>query len=475
MTHFSGLDFIVIALSILGTIGAALYARAQSSGSNQRNEAVAGRVLGPWVLALSAGATANSGFVLTGAIGLGYSLGYSALLLPLGWLIGDIIFWTFLAKPLLKFSVKHDAVTVPEIIQKALPSLKAGKAIAQLIAFILIGIMTLYIGGQWLSAGKMAAAATGFDPLYIATGFAGFVLLYTAFSGTRGATYTDFVQAIFMILLVIAVGITSYFVFAGDPEFISKNALPEGFFSISGDFPSWIVPLSLIGFATAGLGFSLGQPQMVVRFMSANSSDTIDKARWIYIGFVQLTWLSYTVLGIYLRQIAELDDPEQSLVYFVKEHAAPGVLGLLIAGGISAIASTVSSQIAACVEMARYNMLSLPKKFAHSRIVFMILAIFIVGVSLITTYTPDSTVMNLVLSAVSLLGAALAPSLIFIVIGIAVSTQSILCASLAGLITAYWWSGTELTAISNEALPGIMVGIAVLFIVNRIRNANRRT
>ena len=47
-----------------------------------------------WLIGLSAGAAANSGFVVTGAVGLGYLGGAQFLLLPLGWLVGDILFWS---------------------------------------------------------------------------------------------------------------------------------------------------------------------------------------------------------------------------------------------------------------------------------------------------------------------------------------------------------------------------------------------
>ena len=52
------------------------------------------RVPGAVAVGLSAGATANSGFVVTGAVGLGYTMGAQWLVLPLAWLLGDVVFWS---------------------------------------------------------------------------------------------------------------------------------------------------------------------------------------------------------------------------------------------------------------------------------------------------------------------------------------------------------------------------------------------
>lgn len=61
-------------------------------------EAVSSQKLNRWLVGLSAGATANSGFVVAGAVGLGYSFGVHWIALPLAWLLGDLVFWTFFPK-----------------------------------------------------------------------------------------------------------------------------------------------------------------------------------------------------------------------------------------------------------------------------------------------------------------------------------------------------------------------------------------
>ena len=54
---------------------------------------LASRSVGPWVVALSADATNNSGFMFIGLIGATYTDGLSSLALIGGWVLGDYAAW----------------------------------------------------------------------------------------------------------------------------------------------------------------------------------------------------------------------------------------------------------------------------------------------------------------------------------------------------------------------------------------------
>ena len=63
--------------------------------AKENEQGLSEQQLNKWMIGLSAGATANSGFIVTAAIGLGYTLGPQSLFLPLAWLLGDLVFWKF--------------------------------------------------------------------------------------------------------------------------------------------------------------------------------------------------------------------------------------------------------------------------------------------------------------------------------------------------------------------------------------------
>jgi len=66
---------------------------------------VASRNVNPWLTALSAMATGQSGFLFIGQVGFAYKLGVSSLWLTIGWLIGDYLAWWFIFRRLRQISL----------------------------------------------------------------------------------------------------------------------------------------------------------------------------------------------------------------------------------------------------------------------------------------------------------------------------------------------------------------------------------
>ncbi len=461
----TGIDLLIIGISLI-TTGIAIFIALRNRSTNSRSEAVAGRSLGSLVLALSAGATANSGFVLTGAIGLGYSGGLMWCLLPLGWLIGDIIFWTLIAGKVYAAALKYDAVTLPELIKGGVKG-RGANLLTMVVATVVIGLMTIYVTSQWMSTGKVGGVILGIEPQIVAFVFAIIVITYTALGGVRGAAYTDFVQACFMLTLIIAVLILTLTV----SEKFRFDNLPDipGFLSLTGTLSPTSVFFMVIGFAIAAIGFNLGQPQMVNRWISAKSEVSLGKAKWIYIAFVQATWLSYTALGTLIRLVIEVQDPEQALVAFIKEFGGTGMLGLLIVGAISTIASTASATIATCVEILKNDIIDL---LTIKEYLFLkpILTILIGIFSILGLIYTDSSVFSMAITAVSLIGAALAAPVLFSITGITVTAIGTLFAVISGLTSGFIWKELGLNGFINEAAPGMLISIIVLlldWVVNR--------
>jgi sodium/proline symporter len=101
--------------TLMLTFGTAIYARIKSEpGSSE--EDLAGRSLNKWLVGLSAGTTGNSGFIVTGAVGLGYAGGARWLLLPLGWLLGDLIYWSLFPDRVNRLAREAKATTLPELL-----------------------------------------------------------------------------------------------------------------------------------------------------------------------------------------------------------------------------------------------------------------------------------------------------------------------------------------------------------------------
>lgn len=467
MTNLHTLDFIIILIAIVATLATALFATKKRNDASGE-EAVAGRSLGPVVLALSAGAAANSGFVLTGAVGLGYAYGLMWCLLPLGWLIGDVIFWLFLAQKINNLSRSSNTVTLSGLLSSHTDK-RYAVTIRMVSSSILIILLSIYLSSQWLSAGKMANYIFDTDIVIFALLFGITVVAYTAFSGVRGAIYTDVTQSIFMLLFVIALIVQSYIVLSDETVSLSTSNLPENFLLLTGSLTWWQVPLFLLGFAAMSIGFNVGQPQMTMRWMAAKQ-DSIKKAKWIYITFVQSTFITFILLGILIRITMEgLDDPEQALFAFVKQASIPGFMGLLIASAISTIASTGSSIVATCGEMVRVDIFRQEKK----KMILLLAIIVIAIISFMPIIFSDFNVFTLAITAVTFVASLFAASIIYILWFKKISAISFFMSIIGGLICSILWKLEGLSNIANEALPSIIISFLLILFFEHKHKTNQ--
>ena len=101
------------------TFAASFLGRAHTRRLN--SDALADQKLSKWLVGLSAGATGNSAFIVTGVVGLGYTLGLQALLLPFGWLFGDIAFWIFFPDRINRLGRETKAATLTDVLSAACP------------------------------------------------------------------------------------------------------------------------------------------------------------------------------------------------------------------------------------------------------------------------------------------------------------------------------------------------------------------
>ena len=106
--------FIVYLIFMLG-IGVFFFLR--SRGSNEKDYFLGGRKMGPWVSALSAGASDMSAWVLMGLPASVYALGVGQTWIAIGLAIGYTLSWIFEARRLRRFSIlANDSITIPQYL-----------------------------------------------------------------------------------------------------------------------------------------------------------------------------------------------------------------------------------------------------------------------------------------------------------------------------------------------------------------------
>jgi hypothetical protein len=242
------ISIIVFAIMLLGTFAVAILGRRDSK--QVASATLSEQRLNRWLVGLSAGATANSGFVVTAAVGLGYSFGAQWLLLPLSWLLGDVIFWLVFPQRINATGRAIKATTMTDVIVNGIrPQLKAG--LKRIIAVLILVCLGGYVSAQWLAGQKFLGGAFGFDGVVSLLVFAALIVIYTAIGGFRGSVYVDSMQAIIRVIGTVIAMATVAIVASRDSTAFWQNIKAAGpdFLRI---FPHGLVLAGLpviIGFA----------------------------------------------------------------------------------------------------------------------------------------------------------------------------------------------------------------------------------
>ncbi len=471
--HGVDLSVAVFGVGLLATFVVACLGRRDSKGVT--SAALAEQRLNKWLVGLSAGATANSGFVVTGAVGLGYMYGAQWLLLPLAWLLGDVLFWLVFPKRINATGRSIGATTMTDVIVDGMkPFYQIGlkRAVGVLILVCLGG----YVSAQWLAGQKFLQGAFGFGSVTSLLVFGALIVVYTAIGGFRGSIYADTMQAVVRIVGT-AIAITVVVVVASRaPGTFWHNIEAAGphFLDI---FPknSLLAALPVIlGFAAAGLGFGLGQPQMVTRYLAGATPQETQSAWWIYNGFVQSTWIAMTVFGIALRGVMPgIADPEMGLSLFHRANTGPLITGIISADIFATIAATSNSLLVAMAQTLSRDLLSRThKKRPNTQELWPLIAVLGIG-TMVVSLNLHSTVVDLALSSVSLMGAGLAPAMLIRVLNCRRTDFSLSSAVVVGTSTAILWRYLGLSAVMNEAAPGIILALSANFILARISRKAR--
>jgi len=438
------------------------HSQKNSSGLTKQN-------LNKWLIGLSAGATANSGFIVTGAVGLGYTFGFQWLFLPISWFLGDLVFWKFCPNRINALGQKTGITTLSELLKVGLSGRYA--KIASILAAILIVVcLGGYTSAQWIAGQKFVSGAFDVSPITSLMFFACVIVAYTSIGGFRGSIYADSVQAIIRIIgTFLALIAVIYFALEDQSSFITNWE------SAGDDFLSWLPGNTIgsaiffvLGYAFAAIGFGLGQPQLVSRYLAGSSPEETKSAQWIYISFVQLTWISMTLFGVILRGVMpDISDPEAGLSVFFRSYFGNILTGIIVADIFSTIAATSNSLLVAMSQAIVHDFF--PSHFSNrhksklSIIVVLLLGLFTMILALFLS--KDNTVFTIALSSISLLASGLAAPVLIKIFGLPSTGFSLLMSISLGLISSIVWKVTEMDLVLNETVIGIVVGFSANWLV----------
>lgn len=437
---------------------------------------VASSSVKPWLAGLSAVATNNSGYMFIGVIGYTYSTGLPAVWLMVGWLLGDYIMSSFVHRRLREQTAITGQNTFPGVLANWHGThFRHYRRLAGLICLIFLGA---YAAAQ-LNAGSKALHVLFDWPIWLGAVIgAGIVVAYCFAGGIRAAIWTDAAQAFVMIgamFLMLAVAVDHL----GGPASAWRqlNAVSPEYMSlwpdaVKGLASPWGPLLFIVGWLFAGFSV-IGQPHIMIRFMSLDSAGSTNRARFYYYAWYLAFYAAANATGLLSRLLlpeTESFDPELALPTMAMELLPPVLVGLVLAGVFAATISTGDSLVLACSAAVTEDAMGKPQtlwrvKSATLVVVALALAIALVG--------PQS-VFDLVVVSWGVLGAAFGPLLLVYVLGYRPSEKLAIAMLLSALAAVFLWTRLPLLSAYYEGIAGIITGLGVFALAHRHDRAGGR-
>lgn len=423
------ISFSVYLLFLMG-IGVYFYKKT----ANLEDYLIGGRAMGSWVTALSAQASDMSGWLLMGLPGAVYLGGLSQAWIAVGLFIGTVLNWKYVAARLRVYTEKTDSMTLPSFFEDRFGDPTGLLRIIS--AAIILLFFTIYSASGLVASGKL------FESLFninynAAVMFGGLaIVLYTFLGGFMAVSWTDFFQGILMFLAITIVPSIAY-QDVGGISAISRAALKN---EVSLSFmPEGFTFAAIISALAWGLGY-FGQPHILARFMGIGSIKKVAKARKIAVIWVAISLIAAVFVGIIaLAMFPEITDSEKVFIEMIGEIFNPWLGGILLAAILSAIMSTIDSQLlvsSSTLTEDFYNKIvkreaSEAEKMWAGRVFVILIAV----IAFVLALNPNNTVLDLVAYAWAGLGAAFGPAVLFALFSKRSSWRSVLTGMLAGTIT----------------------------------------
>jgi sodium/proline symporter len=474
--NYSELIVFIVYLVCMLAVGVYFFINAKGKEEGEKGYFLGNRKMGPWVSALSAGASDMSAWVLMGLPASIYAAGMGQTWIAIGLAIGYILSWIFMAPRLRKFSIAaNDSITIPQYLTNRF--LSKSKTLQIVCAIIFLFAYAVYAASSIKACGILFNTVLGINT-NLAMYIAGFVIIgYTLMGGFRAVCWTDFFQGLLMLgALLIAPIFALALVNAGHTAAVSVS-FPENYWNFlsSGkwNWASWADILSGIGW---GLGY-LGMPHIIIRYMAIRSQKDVSKGAKIGITWNILILIFSVAAGCIGRMFLGSDINGSTVFIQMVRMIFPGVIsGILLSAILAAAMSTADSQLLVSASafaadvykpVLRKGKSSDKEEFWAGRIVVAVIAIIAV---IIASNPSSGSIMSLVGNAWGVFGAAFGPAILLSLFWKRFTFAGAVSGIIAGAVADVAWLVAFSSTGLYEIIPGFVVGLITAVIVTLCGN-----
>ena len=372
-----------------------------------------GRSLGPAVTALRLQSSSMSGYMFLGAGSLGYTQGYFGMWYAMGDIGGGVLNLSILGRRMRKLSQILGSLTSIEYLEHRYPS-RWTRLIAAPIALFCI---FFYVMSQFIAGGRGLEMVTGVPYVWALAIAIGVIVAYTFLGGYLAVAYTDFVQAIIMVIGMLWILIATLMAVGGltagntavaeiNPNLLSMWG-PDGIAGVQ-----WGVIIGAL--LVFSIGY-MGWPHVNVSHM-AMKNPSVARRAGLYATVYNLLFIPapYLIGVLALIIVPNLADPELA-IFEVADIVLPAfAVGIVMAAIMAAIMSTADALLLQSGTIASYDLF---RRFINprmtdrqsvwvSRITVLLLAI----IGYVVAIVGAPAVAQVVIFSTTVLGAAFVPA-----------------------------------------------------------------
>ena len=458
------MELIVFILYLVFMIGIGVYFFLRTKNGGEKMYFLGGRKMGPWVTALSAGASDMSAWVLMGMPAAIFAKGLGQIWIPVGLLLGYTLSWIAEAPRLRKFSLAaNDSITIPQYLTNRF--LSKSKVLQVLCAAVFLFAYTIYAASSIKACGTLFHTVIGIDPqiaMYLA---AAVIIAYTFFGGFSAVCWTDFFQGLLMLGALMLAPIFAL----GAIDFSVTTGQTAAYWNA---FADWKSVVSGLGW---GLGY-FGIPHIIIRFLSLRSQKDVKKSAGIGIGWTLLILGFATAVGILGRILFSSDGAasvDSSLVFIemVRKLFPAIVSGILLSAILAASMSTADSQLlsaASALTSDVYRPILRKNKAGDKEMQWVGrgVVLLIAVAALVIAKSPGSgSIMSLVENAWGIFGAAFGPVILLSLYWKRFTFSGAVAGIVAGAAVDILWLVFLSSTGIYEIIPGFLMSAIVAVVV----------
>ena len=392
---------ILVLLYLAACIGIGIYASRKVLASRDEYW-VAGRRIGTAVNTMAIMASLASGGSIIGVMGLAYSMGIpTTLALFAGAVIGFPFASILVARQLRNFG----RYTITDFLAFRFPS----PVVRVLVPILIVVAFTAYIVAQLKAAGITANALLGI-PYDMALVIATLVFItYVSIGGMIAITWTDVVQGVLMLIVVIGTALAVIWR-AGSPFELMRRATeaaPElgrladqEIGSSVGYFIIWATAIPVI-------------PHIVMRVFTAkdgrSAQFSLNLAMLAYSAMILAAVLAIVPLG--KLAFPDLADADQIFLRVIQSEFPAAIRGIAVAAVLAAVMSTTDALLLACSSAIAHDLLGdiLRRRASERALVWIrVASAWVIGIlALYWALSPPELLSRFYTAGIGLLSAGL--------------------------------------------------------------------